>query len=174
MQASTTVFDLPARLAAKADPSLIADDEQHFAAIATSLEQTIADLTERLDAERRAPGREGQAALDRDLEVHRLTGRLRTLRRFGLDLCLGRMVPADGSEPGYVGRLGLTDRAGRRLLVDWRSPAAEPFFARVFPEDPPLDLPVLMAASGVSSSGMYRMRRQLGQKTISSREWSLL
>ena len=28
----------------------------------------------------------------------------------------------------YVGRLGLTDRAGRRLLVDWRSPAAEPFF----------------------------------------------
>ena len=29
----------------------------------------------------------------------------------------------------YVGRLGLTDSAGRRLLVDWRSPAAEPFFA---------------------------------------------
>ena len=28
----------------------------------------------------------------------------------------------------YVGRLGLTDRTGRRLLVDWRSPAAEPFF----------------------------------------------
>jgi hypothetical protein len=28
----------------------------------------------------------------------------------------------------YVGRLGLTDSAGRRLLVDWRSPAAEPFF----------------------------------------------
>ncbi len=128
MQASTTVFDLPHHLAAKADPSLIADDEQHFAAIATTLEQTITDLTERLDAERRAPGRQGQAALDRDLEVHRLTGRLRTLRRFGMDLCLGRMVPADGSEPVYVGRLGLTDRAGRRLLVDWRSLVAEPFF----------------------------------------------
>ena len=28
----------------------------------------------------------------------------------------------------YVGRLGLTDAAGRRLLIDWRSPAAEPFF----------------------------------------------
>ncbi len=28
----------------------------------------------------------------------------------------------------YVGRLGLTDQAGQRLLVDWRSPAAEPFF----------------------------------------------
>jgi len=29
----------------------------------------------------------------------------------------------------YIGRLGLTDEAGHRLLVDWRSPAAEPFFA---------------------------------------------
>jgi len=28
----------------------------------------------------------------------------------------------------YIGRIGLTDSAGRRLLVDWRSPAAEPFF----------------------------------------------
>ena len=31
-------------------------------------------------------------------------------------------------EPVYVGRLGLTDSTGRRLLLDWRSPAAEPFF----------------------------------------------
>jgi DNA helicase IV len=66
--------------------------------------------------------------MDRDLEVHRLTSRLRTLRRFGLDLCLGRIVGADNPEPVYIGRLGLTGRAGRRLLVDWRSPAAEPFF----------------------------------------------
>ena len=66
--------------------------------------------------------------MDRDLEVHRLTARLRTLRRFGLDLCLGHMVAADDQEPVYVGRLGLTDGAGRRLLLDWRSPAAEPFF----------------------------------------------
>ncbi len=28
----------------------------------------------------------------------------------------------------YVGRAGLTDSAGGRLLLDWRSPAAEPFF----------------------------------------------
>ena len=66
--------------------------------------------------------------MDRDEEIHRLTVRLRTLRRFGLDLCLGHMVSADNPEPVYVGRLGLTDSAGRRLLVDWRSPAAEPFF----------------------------------------------
>ena len=66
--------------------------------------------------------------MERDLEARRLSARLRTLRRFGLDLCLGRMVGADDAEPVYIGRLGLADTAGRRLLIDWRSPAAEPFF----------------------------------------------
>jgi hypothetical protein len=135
---TTSAFDLPDRLAAKADPALIAADERHFAAIADTLEQSIAELSGRLEAELRAPGGIGQKAMDRDTEVHRLSARLRTLRRFGLDLCLGRMVGAeevgaeDGAagnpEPVYVGRLGLTDSAGRRLLVDWRSPVAEPFF----------------------------------------------
>ncbi len=130
---TTRAFDLPGRLAAKADPALIAADERHFAAIADSLERSIADLTGRLEAELRAPGGIGQKAMDRDAEVHRLSARLRTLRRFGLDLCLGRMVSADDhadgdQEPVYVGRLGLTDSDGRRLLVDWRSPVAEPFF----------------------------------------------
>ncbi|THV26832.1 RNA polymerase recycling motor ATPase HelR [Glycomyces paridis] len=123
-----SVFQLPANLSAKADPKLVADDERHFAAIGASLEATIADLTDRLAAARRAPGGTGQAALDRDQEIHRLTARLKALRRFGLDLCLGRIVAADGSDPVYIGRLGLTDGQGRRLLLDWRSPAAEPFF----------------------------------------------
>lgn len=125
---TTSAFDL-ADHPAKADPALIGADERHLAAVADAIEQAVADVSERLDAARRAPAGAGQAALDRDQEVHRLTSRLRTLRRFGLDLCLGRMVPADGSGPVYVGRVGLADRAGRRLLVDWRTPAAEPFFA---------------------------------------------
>jgi DNA helicase IV len=126
---SMTAFALPDRLSPKSDPALIANDEQHFAAIAECLEQTIGDLSERLDAERKAPGGTGQESMDRDNEIHRLSARLRTLRRFSLDLCLGRVVRADGAESVYVGRLGLTDSDGRRLLVDWRSPAAEPFFA---------------------------------------------
>ncbi|MFC9324300.1 RNA polymerase recycling motor ATPase HelR [Kitasatospora sp. NPDC057015] len=126
---TTSAFDLPDRLAAKADPMLIAGDERHFAAIEESLEQTVAELSDRLDALRRAPGGAGREAMDRDAEIHRSTARLRALRRFGLDLCLGHVVSADDPEPRYVGRLGLTDSAGRRLLLDWRSPAAEPFFA---------------------------------------------
>jgi hypothetical protein len=125
---TSLAFDLPERLAAKADPALIARDERHFAAVQQSLEQSIAELCARLDAERRAPGGTGQEAMDRDLEVHRLSSRLRALQRFGLDLCLGHVVRADDPDPVYVGRLGLTDSSGRRLLIDWRSPAAEPFF----------------------------------------------
>ncbi|MEV6205710.1 RNA polymerase recycling motor ATPase HelR [Kitasatospora sp. NPDC051914] len=126
---TTSAFDLPDRLAAKADPVLIADDERHFAAVAESLDRAVAELSDLLDAARRAPGGAGRGAMDRDAEVHRLTGRLRALRRFGLDLCLGHIVGADGAGPVYIGRLGLTDGEGRRLLLDWRSPAAEPFFA---------------------------------------------
>ncbi|MGW1991691.1 RNA polymerase recycling motor ATPase HelR [Embleya sp. NPDC001921] len=125
---TTSAFDLPNRLAAKADPALIAGDERHFAAIAECLDQSIAELSDRLDAARKSPGGKGRQAMDRDIEIHRLTTRLRALRRFGLDLCLGHMVGAEDSEPVYVGRLGLTDSAGRRLLIDWRTPAAEPFF----------------------------------------------
>ncbi|ROR91947.1 RNA polymerase recycling motor ATPase HelR [Nocardioides aurantiacus] len=124
---TTSVFALTEH-PAKADAALVSADEEHFAAIGRSIDDALADLTARLDEARRAPGGTGQAALDRDQEVHRLAARLRTVRRFGLDLCLGRMVPADGSGATYVGRTGLTDRDGRRLLVDWRSPAAEPFF----------------------------------------------
>jgi DNA helicase IV len=128
-QQTATAFDLPARLHAKTDPALIAQDEEHFARIAAALDEQITQLSARLDSERLAPGRGGQAALDRDLEVHRLTAALRLLTRFGIDLCLGRIVAEGDPEPTYIGRLGLADAAGRRLLVDWRTPAAEPFFA---------------------------------------------
>jgi hypothetical protein len=127
-QLTTSAFDLPDNLAPKSDPALIARDEKHFAVIAESLERTVAELSDRLEAARRSPARKGRQAVDRDEEVRRLTARLRTLSRFGVDLCLGHMIVADDPEPVYIGRQGLTDSDGRRLLIDWRSPAAEPFF----------------------------------------------
>ncbi|WCD84296.1 DNA helicase IV [Streptomyces xanthophaeus] len=126
---TTSAFALPEHLSPKADPALIGGDERHFAAISQSLEQAVAEVSDSREAARRAPGGKGREAMERDAEIHRLTARLRTLRRFGLDLCLGHFVRADDPEPVYVGRLGLTDSEGRRVLVDWRSPAAEPFFA---------------------------------------------
>ena len=128
-QVNTTAFNLPAQLAAKADPMLIAHDEEHFAAITRSLELQIADLARHLDTHRKAPGGKGQEGVERDAEIRRISSRLRLLQRYGRDLCLGRFVTTTDPEPVYIGRIGLTDDDGQRLLVDWRAPAAEPFFA---------------------------------------------
>ena len=92
MSPVTTAFQLPERLAAKADPRLIDADERHLASIADCIAEQVAEVSARLDELRLAPGRRGRQALDRDLEIHRLTARLRTLQRFGVDLCLGRIV----------------------------------------------------------------------------------
>jgi hypothetical protein len=129
-----SAFDLPDRLAAKADLRLIADDEQHFAAIAISLEESIADLSGRLSAERQAQGSIGQKALDRDMEVHRLTARLRTLRRFGLDLCLGRMVSADNPEPVYATHANPMGLASRRRYR-WTRGRISDYWDEVFTPD---------------------------------------
>ena len=101
---TTSAFDLPGQLAAKADPALIAGDERHVAAVAESLERSIADLSARPDAERGARGGLGQEALDRDMKIHRPTARLGALRRFGPDLCLGRIVSAEGHPPSRLTR----------------------------------------------------------------------
>lgn len=124
-----TVFALPPARRAKADPALIATDEARLAAIGDVIAEQIEEVTSRIDSLRLERARMGSAALERDLEIHHLTSRLGMLRRFGFDVCLGRMVPGDGGEPIYIGRVGVTDRAGRSLLIDWRAPAAEPFFA---------------------------------------------
>jgi DNA helicase IV len=128
---------------AKDAPALIERDVRQFAAIEETMAKRIADLEARLvrDLDASATAGSAQDVMDRDSQVRRLNSELRLLRRFGLDLCLGRMVPvpADGAgpaaegrasvtEPVYIGRIGLTDSDGRRLLVDWRAPAAEPFF----------------------------------------------
>ena len=128
------VFDLPARLSAKADPALIAADERRFVAISAAVVRQTAELEARLAGVLERVGENNQEVLERDLEVHELSSRIRLLARFGLDVCLGRMVPADGGEPVYVGRLSLADDDGTRLLVDWRAPAAEPFFAATHAE----------------------------------------
>ncbi len=126
---TTSAFDLSALSAAKTDPALIAADERHFALIERSLARSVDELSARLAAARRARPTPGSETVERDMEIRRLSSRLLALSRYGLDLCLGRILVDGEAEPVYVGRLGLTDDDGARLLVDWRSPAAEPFFA---------------------------------------------
>ncbi|MBM7753917.1 hypothetical protein JOE53_002637 [Microbacterium laevaniformans] len=122
------MFDLPSRLRRKADPALIDRDERQFAAIARVLAAEVERTQTRLVALRHEAVNGGQRALERDLEVRSLSARLRILRRFGLDACIGRMVDEEGIVT-YIGRFGLADAAEERLLMDWRAPASAPFFA---------------------------------------------
>ncbi|AWH93916.1 RNA polymerase recycling motor ATPase HelR [Dietzia lutea] len=132
---ATSTFALPDSLSHKSDPALIAADERHFAAVSDCLAEKVADLSARLDARRRGPAGRGAQTIERDTDIRRLAADLTTLRRFGLDVCIGHYATAReqstgrGPETVYVGRIGLTDATGTPLLVDWRTPSAEPFFA---------------------------------------------
>lgn len=124
---ASSAFHLAEKLAFKADPALIAHDDAQFAAIAETLHENLAAAEARLERILASPSGVGGAAVERDLEIHRLNARVSMLRRYGIDMCLGRMV-TDAGEHVYIGRLGLTGGDGAQLLVDWRAPAAEPFF----------------------------------------------
>ncbi|MEH6792845.1 MAG: RNA polymerase recycling motor ATPase HelR [Rhodococcus sp. (in: high G+C Gram-positive bacteria)] len=122
------IFALPESLTHKNTADAIGVDQQHFSEIQSSIEKSRSDTAERLTIVQKSMGRMGQEVMERDFEIHRLNARLRSLHRYGVDLCLGRMVVADSVEPVYIGRLGLLGTSVEQLLVDWRSPAAEPFF----------------------------------------------
>lgn len=130
----SSVFALPDGLVHKRNPVLIDTDARQFSAIGRSIEKTRTDTEARLRTVQVSSGRMGQEVMERDFEIHRLHTRLRSLRRYGMDLCLGRFVPVDSTQPVYVGRLGLVDDSGEQLLIDWRSTAAEPFFGATHAE----------------------------------------
>jgi hypothetical protein len=125
----SAAFALPVSRAAKARADLIEADDRHFRRVGEAIAAVQADLTSRLEAVLRGPAGSGQEQVQRDSEACHLRARARLLGSIRLDTCIGRMVPADGGAPVYVGRIGLKDPSGEVLLVDWRSKAAEPFFA---------------------------------------------
>lgn len=147
-------FALPQHLRAKTDPVAIGPDTHHFRAVESALDARRALDADRLDQTRRRDRGHGEYALERDAEIRRLTGRLRQLDRFGVDMVLGRMDPVEG-EPLYIGRMGLVDEAGQRLVHDWRSPLAAPFFA----------------ATGADPAGLAARRRYRWTRGVITDYW---
>jgi DNA helicase IV len=101
-------------------------------------EQTYVDeLYARLDAERArakdnfraALGRDSETLADRDAEVRAVAREIKRLDVADYGLCFGRLDALSG-ERFYVGRIGLFDANNeyQPLLVDWRAPAARPFY----------------------------------------------
>jgi hypothetical protein len=71
--------------------------------------------------------------VERDAMVYHAARRRRMLDAEHEGLVFGRLDLRPG-EVRYVGRLGIRDRDARSLVVDWRAPAAEPFY-RATPAD---------------------------------------
>ncbi|WP_019932137.1 RNA polymerase recycling motor ATPase HelR [Nocardia sp. BMG111209] len=112
----------------------------------------VAELYTRLDAERAGANHRYRAALrandgslvDRDAEVRALAREVKRLDVADNGLCFGRLDTV-ADEPSYIGRIGLFDAANEfePLLLDWRAPAARPFYV----------------ATAASPEGMRRRRQ---------------
>jgi DNA helicase IV len=68
-----------------------------------------------------------QAATERDSFARIYAGRASQLMAVERGLCFGRIDSVDGAR-SYIGRIGLFDDDHDPLLIDWRAPAAQPFY----------------------------------------------
>ena len=122
-------------------------EQQHLDTLYARLDELRTRSEEALARVRRAPTTGTPAArTERDAFVALHAARVRRLRGVEERLCFGRLDLRDG-ERRYVGRIGLADDGHRQLLVDWRAPAAEPFYR----------------ATAVAPAGLVR-RRQLATR----------
>jgi DNA helicase IV len=94
-------------------------------------DQTRDRLTE---VRRRGASGTPQARSERDAFASLYEDRLAQLEAVEPGLCFGRL-DLTGGDRLHVGRIGLTDDHHDTLLVDWRAPAAEPFY-RATPAEP--------------------------------------
>jgi DNA helicase IV len=77
----------------------------------------------------RQTGGTPQARTERDVLVDMYTQRLAQLDAAENGLCFGR-IDSDDDQQRYIGRLGIRDEDAdyKPLLLDWRAPAARPFY----------------------------------------------
>jgi len=82
-----------------------------------------------------------QARVERDITAAEQSRRLAQLHAVERGLVFGRTDGQDLASPGetpvtlYIGRIGLRDDEHEPRLIDWRAPAAHPFYAAT-PKDP--------------------------------------
>jgi DNA helicase IV len=109
-------------------------EQRYIDALYRRLAELRAHTAARLADVRLLQTRHHQALLERDAEIRLLEGALARYDVGGGALCFGRIDLDDGARY-YIGRLGLSDESLEPLLVDWRAPAAEPFY-RATPRQP--------------------------------------
>jgi DNA helicase IV len=106
-------------------------DEQEYVSMLYRLLDQARERGERALRQVRAQGAPGgthQARLERDVSAAEHESRLAQLDGIERGLCFGRTDDEAGSTL-YIGRVGLRDEDYELRLIDWRAPAARPFYA---------------------------------------------
>src|SRR6478735_850896 len=115
--------------------------EQSYLEMLYRLLDEARDRTERALTETLGIGGAGgtfQARVERDFTATEQSRRLAQLNAVEHGLCFGRTdAEPTADRPGtlYIGRIGLRDDEHEPRLIDWRAPAAHPFYAAT-PSDP--------------------------------------
>ncbi|WP_018348152.1 HelD family protein [Longispora albida] len=108
----------------------IATEQQYVDRVYTRLDELRAEaVANEAAGYRQVDARTPGALVERDAFVYQAARRLRSLDSEYEGLVFGRLDLSEGrNRVRYVGRLGLRDEAMNTLLVDWRAPAAAPFY----------------------------------------------
>ncbi|MGH3784688.1 MAG: HelD family protein [Pseudonocardiaceae bacterium] len=120
-----------------AKPDVLAAEQDYLTLLYQHLDERRRYTVQRLTQVLRAPNANTpQARSERDAAAAMYADQLATLDGVEQGLCFGRLDlhsdPDGDDEDGrrYIGRLGLLDEQHeyRPLLIDWRAPAARPFY----------------------------------------------
>ncbi len=106
----------------------IAAEQRHVSRLYIQLDELLVQAETSLDRTTRSStvGTPGARA-EREAFIRLYSQRVSTLRSVEQRLCFGRLDLSAGPAR-YIGRIGISDESRHELLVDWRAPAAEPFY----------------------------------------------
>jgi DNA helicase IV len=112
------------------DRDELAAEQGYVTGLHRRLDEIRAGVVSRLDDALASTAHNPQAVGEREATVQLYTERLVALDAADSGLCFGRLDRRDVDVPRYVGRIGLQSEDGGEepLLVDWRAPAAQPFY----------------------------------------------
>jgi DNA helicase IV len=108
----------------------LAAEQNYVSGLYARLDHLRARTVDRLDEQLSTVPHNPQAIGEREAQVELHSQRLVALDAAESGLCFGRLDRYEADAPRYVGRIGLSaeDGGDEPLLVDWRAPAARPFY----------------------------------------------
>ncbi|MFI7209804.1 HelD family protein [Micromonospora maritima] len=107
----------------------IGREQEYVSMLYDRLDGMREQAARRLDEELRLTGGTQQARSQRDATVAMYADQVEQFSAVESGLCFGRLDGDDGTAR-YIGRIGIFDTSGDYdpLLMDWRAPAARPFY----------------------------------------------